>query len=125
MAPNVFQRSESYESDRLIAGLTQVATWDEVLVSGQNLKRGAIVGRISDSGKVALSISAATDGSQVPFGILASDYDASAADLGNVGVYVEGEFNENAVILGSGHTVASVRDALRDVGILLKRSTPS
>ncbi|MFZ6761310.1 head decoration protein [Pseudoroseomonas sp. WGS1072] len=122
MSQSIFQHSEIYTPDKLIAGLTQIATWNGVLISGQNLKRGAVVGRITASGKVTLSASASSDGSQVPFGILADDYDASAVDLGNVGVYVKGEFNENAVILGAGHTLVSVRDPLRDAGIVLKGS---
>lgn len=117
--------TESFAPDKLIAGLTQIATWNGVLVSGQNLRRGAVVGRITASGKVTLSASAASDGSQVPFGILADDYDATGADRANVGVYVKGEFNENAVILGAGHTLASVRDPLRSVGVLLKPAVPA
>ncbi|MBP0492175.1 head decoration protein [Roseomonas indoligenes] len=114
--------SESYAPDRLIAGLTQIVTENMVLLSGQNLKRGTIVGRITASGKATISAAAASDGSQVPYGILLDDYDATAGDLGGCGVMVKGEFNDNAVIFGAGHTVLTVHDALRDGGIFLKPS---
>ena len=109
----------SFAPDNLVAGITQLVSWDFTLVSGQNLKRGALLGRITASGKLTLSTSAAGDGSQTPFAILIDDTDASGGDV-NCGVYVKGEFDENKVILGTGHTAASVRDALRDAGIYLK-----
>lgn len=114
--------SETFTPDRLIAGLTQIVTENMVLITGQNLKRGSVVGRITASGKATLSLSAAGDGSQVPYGILLDDYDATAGDVGGCGVMVKGEFNDNAIILGTGHTILSVHDALRDGGIYLKPS---
>lgn len=72
------------------------------------------------SGKHLLSLSAAVDGSQHPVAILARDTDASAADVDNVPVYISGEFNEERLVFGAGHTAATVRDALRDLNIHLK-----
>ena len=71
------------------------------------------------SGKLVLSLSAAKDGSNVPYAIAAATVDASAADKG-ISVYLSGEFNEDALTLGTGHTVASIRDGFRDKGIHLK-----
>jgi len=70
------------------------------------------------SGKYKLSAAAATDGSQRPLAILAEDADATAADVEAL-VYTTGDFNEDALVLGVGHTVASVREALRARGIFL------
>jgi hypothetical protein len=50
--------------------------------------------------------------------------DASAGDK-TLLVYIAGEFNENEVTLGTGHTVASIREGLRDNGIFLKPSVPN
>lgn len=116
--------STSYTPDRLIAGNTQLVSWDATLISGQVLARGTLVGKITASGKLTISTSAATDGSQNPVGILLDDYDASAGDV-NVGIYVKGEFNQNAVIFGTGQTAAGVADALRDLGIYLKPAVPA
>jgi hypothetical protein len=110
---------EAYAPDRLIAGLTQQVTWNGILITGQNLKRGAVVGKITASAKLTLSLSASSDGSQVPYGVMLDDYDATAADAANVGVIVKGEVNENALILGTGHTLATIREGLRDQGLYL------
>lgn len=105
--------------DQLLAGPDHIASWDGILVSGQKLARGTLIGRITASGKLTLSLAAAGDGSQVPIGILLDDYDASAGDT-NCGYYVKGQFNQLRVIYGTGHTAASVRDGLRGLGIILK-----
>lgn len=110
---------ENFAPDKLIAGLTQQVTWNGTLISGQNLKRGAVVGKITSGGKLTLSLSASSDGSQVPYGVLLDDYDASGGDLANVGVIIKGEVNENALILGASHTLASIREGLRDQGLYL------
>lgn len=71
------------------------------------------------SGKYKKSLAAALDGSQNPVAILAADTDATSADT-NAPLYVTGEFNENEVSFGTGHTADSVREALRDLNIHLK-----
>ena len=111
--------SDAWSTDRLVAGLTQLVSETLPLVQGQVLPRGAVLGQITASKKLTLSVQAATDGSQVPYGILADDADASATDV-LCGVYVKGEFNQNALTFGAGHTPQTVHDALRDGGIFLK-----
>ena len=71
------------------------------------------------SGKYKKSLLAATDGSNVPVGILCEDADASAADVTTL-MYISGEFNSDAMTFGTGHTAANTRDALRDRNIFLK-----
>ncbi|CAN5858180.1 hypothetical protein BH11PSE13_BH11PSE13_12220 [soil metagenome] len=91
-----------------------------ILLSGQNLKRGALVGRITASGKYVLSLSASSDGSQVPLAVLVHDTDATAGDTETL-VYQRGDFNQAAMTFGTGQTPDSVRDALRDAGIFLHK----
>lgn len=64
------------------------------------------------SGKYIKSLAAAIDGSQVPDLILAEDTDATSADKVTV-AYYSGDFNENSITLGAGHTADSVREGLR------------
>jgi len=64
------------------------------------------------------SLAAATDGSQVPAFILAQDCDASAGDTEAI-VYETGRFAADALTLGTGHTVAGIREGLRAKGILI------
>lgn len=111
----------TFTPDGLIAGHDDLMTRKVTLASGQNLARGALLGRITASGKYVLSLSAAADGSQNPAAILAEACDASAADK-DTPAYFGGVFDENAIVYGTGHTAASVREALRDLGIKLQSS---
>jgi hypothetical protein len=70
------------------------------------------------SGKYVLSLAAATDGSQVPAGVLVDDTDASAGDKPML-FYSRGDFLSGGLTLGTGHTVASIAPALKDAGIFL------
>lgn len=65
-----------------------------------------------------LSAAAATDGSHIPRAILAEDADATAGNVECL-LYVRGDFAENALTLGAGHTLASIREGLRARGITL------
>lgn len=76
------------------------------------------------SGKYKLSVAAAVDGSATPRAVLAEDVDATAADKEAM-AYTTGDFAEEALTLGAGHTVASIRDALHDRGIFLKSTQES
>lgn len=88
------------------------------LISGQNLTRGALLGKITTGGKLTLSLAASSDGSEVPYGILAHDVDASGGDKQCV-LYTAGKYNTNVMTFGTGHTAASVKAGLRDKGIFL------
>lgn len=111
--------TETFTPDNLIAGDAKQITQSIVVLTGQTLVRGALLGKITASGKYVLSLSAAGDGSQTPVAILTEDVDASAADVTSA-AYLTGEFNEDAVTYGAGHTKATVKDGLRSLGIFLK-----
>jgi len=71
------------------------------------------------SGGYKLATAAATDGSQDPVALLADDADASGGDVTGA-IYGMGEFNGNAVTLGSGITLAAATTALEAQNIYLK-----
>lgn len=73
------------------------------------------------SGKYKLSASAAVDGSATPAVILAEDTDATSGDKETV-AYFSAVVDENALTYGAGHTAATCREPLRDVGIHLQSS---
>lgn len=112
----------TYSPDNLIAGSTALVTEAVTVASSAKLVRGSVLGNITASGKYILSTSAAEDGSQTPAVVLVEDCDASTGDVANVAVFVKGEFNENALTLGEGHTIASVKAPLREGGIYIKTS---
>jgi len=107
--------------DQLIAGPFQRVTGN-VTLAGANgvLLRGTVLGAVTASGKYIPAASAATDGSQNPLVILADTYDTTSGDVVGAGVYLTGEFNVNAVTLGTGLTAAAAKTALRPLSIFLK-----
>lgn len=110
--------------DNLINSAINIATRSITLISGQNLTRGALLGKITASGKYNLSLSAAGDGSETPIAVLAEDMDASAGDKTTL-AYFKGGFNDRAMTFGTGHTADSVRQALGEKGIFLKNASPA
>lgn len=90
------------------------------LLAGQNLKRGALLGKVTASGKYVLSLAASSDGSQAPVEVLVHDTDATAGDVETL-AYDRGDFNQAAMTFGTGHTPASVRDGLRALGIFIHK----
>lgn len=113
-----FTDQGSTTADNLFAGefprVTVLAT-----ISGGKFERGAILGKITTSGKCTICTSAATDGSKDVYGILAETVDASAEDKQAV-VYLSGEFNSAALNVGEGYTIAELADALRAKSIFVK-----
>lgn len=71
--------TESYVADSLIIG-GNPDFGRGTLASGQNLTRGAALGRVTATNKLVLSVESATDGSEKPMAFLAHDTDASAGD---------------------------------------------
>jgi hypothetical protein len=115
--------TETYTYDNLLVGddyITDSAT----LVSGQNLKRGAALGKITASGKLAQLDSTKSDGTQTAYAILAADCDASGGDK-VCPVYKSGEFNQAAVGFTGSDTAASFKEAFRAVDLYLKATIPA
>lgn len=114
----------TYTPDRLVVGEHPVITRSGTLASGQNLVRGALLGRITSGGNLTLSLAAAGDGSQTPVAILAEDCNASGGAATCV-FYEAGEFDPALMTFGTGHTAASTRDGLAARSIYLKTSLPA
>ena len=106
-----FKTEGSYTPDMLLAGDHPVRTMGITLAGGQSLKRGALLGRVTATGKYLLSMTATGDGSQVPSAILGEDTDAMTADVVTF-AYVAGDFNTHQMTFGADHTPASVCDDL-------------
>lgn len=119
MPPASFS-SSTFTPDNLLANDSPIQSRKVTLVSGQNLARGAVLGKITTGGKYTLSLSAAGDGSQTPNAILAEACDASGGDKECL-VYIGGVFNEKALIFGTAHTADSTREGLRDQGIYITK----
>ncbi len=117
--PANFATEGTYTPDNLFNGNADLLLAKKVIIiSGQNLTRGAVLGKITTGGKYNLSLSTASDGSQTPDAILAETADASGGDTSAL-AYTRGDFLTNALTLGASHTVASITEGLRAKGINL------
>ena len=117
---------ETTEYDKLFAGLNrdEIKTMPVVVASGQNLERGALVkmvgGKVTavDSTTTGEAPNEVTTFSEV-FGIMTDAVDASDGDADGV-VYVTGDFNKAAIVIGEGLTAYNFVKQCREVGIFLR-----
>jgi hypothetical protein len=114
---------ETYIPDSLFGGSAMPIVADSMIIAaGQNLKRGAVLGQITASGKGKLvnsaNTGAAADGSETIYAILAEDVNATTDKT--AAVYLTGEFNENALTFGGADTSTTHKTAARKVGIFFK-----
>jgi hypothetical protein len=112
---------ETLNFDNLLAGDYPVVTDIVVIKTGEVLARGAVLGKITATGKHVLCDKTAADGSETPVSILAEAVDATDGDV-NADVYLSGAFNEGKVTFAADNTAADHRAALRDVNIYLKKA---
>lgn len=115
-----FNGSEgNFAPDLLLAGDHPIRTRGVTIASGQGeLTRGTLLGIVTVGGNAVLSLAAAEDGSEVPTCILGENVDATSAAVDSF-AYIAGDFNENQMTFGTGHTADSVRDGLRGRSIYL------
>ena len=76
------------------------------IVSGQNLGAGAVVGKITATGKYAAYDNQASDGTQTAAGVLYAAVDASDGDMPGVILDTDCELVADAVDFGSGSSGA-------------------
>lgn len=100
---------------------------DRVTVtSGQTLALGSVVGIVTATGKVKALDPAATDGTEVPFGVIANEVDAALADRED-GILIarHAVVGSGALVWPDGITPTQKSDAiatLRSLGILVRTS---
>lgn len=104
-------------------GLEGEISRDEIFLfaGAATLLKGTILARITASGKVKAYVAGASDGTQIPVGVLT--YDITATGAGDVAgrMLVEGKVNRNRLIIavdGNGNNITPlILDQLRDYGI--------
>ncbi len=94
-----------------------------VLILGQNLEAGTLVGKITASGKLTRHAPTAADGSEVVVGIIYDNVDATSADKnGTVFVTADSVVRESSLVYSVGATVGQITTAnaeLKTLGIVL------
>ena len=79
----------------------------------KTLVKGQVMGRVSATGFLLELKSAATDGSQVPYGILTEDITIQASGVPNLSVAVSGDVDLSSIVFDGADTVATVVDSQR------------
>jgi Bacteriophage lambda head decoration protein D len=94
-----------------------------VLITGQNLLLGTVLGLITASGKLTQLNTAGADGSQLAVGVLIEDVNATAADVATTMVARFAIVSDNGVIWPVGITAPNKTTAigqLKALGILVR-----
>lgn len=84
--------------------------------SGNPLKRGTVLGRVTATDKYVPSVKTASDGSQVPGPILLHEVDASAGDAG-AKAYFTGEYAGEVMTFDASWTMATLEAAYRQANV--------
>lgn len=116
-----FVDEDTFVPDGLIAGTKPIVGKKVTLTGSAALTRGAVLGRITSGGNYQLVDDTAVDGSETADAILAEPADATSADVEAL-VYLEGEFNEDALTFGGDDTADDHRQSLRQRGIHLHKT---
>ena len=106
----------TFDPSSLFAGAFPTRQRPITLASGSNtagtpLPRGALLGRVTASGKYIPCKATATDGSQNPTAVLAADTDAGSADA-ETAAYFEGEFAFQLMTIDVSWTLSALGAAL-------------
>lgn len=96
-----------------------VHTANGVLITGQDLAAGTVLGRITASGKLTIADQDGVNGSQIPVGILVHACDAGDADA-DCQYYYSGEFNSDLLVWDAGFTAALQKSAFDGTPIAIK-----
>ena len=122
---NLEELLQSGEYKNLIAG-TQVEPMIKgvYLKAGQGLlKYGSVLGLTKEDNFAVLLDAAATDGSQVPVGVLVEDVDTGKEEGEAVltQMYLRGIFNKEMLCFAEGTTLDNVELELKKLGIYTKK----
>jgi len=88
------------------------------VLSGETLEVGAVLGKVTASGKYKALDPVATDGSQVAAGILYEALDASAGDAEGVAILRMAEVHAAELVWPAGITAAQQTTALAQLALL-------
>jgi len=118
------KESVSNDPNGLILDDYPVQTAVATIGTAADLTAGAVLGRITATGKYVLSLSAASNGSQTPAAILLTDAAAASADAPAV-ILLSGAVDSAMLSFGTAHTAETVETAFRAAGrpIFLKSRT--
>jgi hypothetical protein len=103
--------------DGLVLGGYPTVTKVFSIGASQTLVRGTVLGKVTSGGALIISNSAASDGSQVAYAILAVDITTTSA--ADALCYVAGKFNDDALTYYGTDDIDDHYDNLRAHGIFV------
>jgi hypothetical protein len=112
-------RVELLRPDGLAIGCVTLVTDTVTITGAMKYRRGTLLGKVTSSGSYRLAVGTAEDGSQTPIAVLAVPVDATDADV-QAGIYLQGEFNANAITIDPSLTLEAAQIALRPLSIYLR-----
>jgi hypothetical protein len=114
-----FTAATPHDPNGIIAEGADYTAEPVTLLTGTAYTAGMVLGKVTASGKFAVSTAGASNGTETPTAILLETVDATGGDA--VGVVLKaGAVNTNKINLSGSFTVAGVKDDLIARGIFLK-----
>ncbi len=110
--------TQEFTPKQLIIGCHQMITGAIILLAGIAYSAGAVLGRVTATGKYTLVDNSKNDGTEIAKYILAGDVDATSADSPGI-AYKTGQFNEAVLTFGGNDTADDHREALEARGIFM------
>jgi len=121
MSDDILAKSStgSYTPEDFITGEKQLITKVKTIkTTGGVVASRSVLGAVTADGELKLSATAAGDGSETPMGVLVHDVDTTLGDV-EAPVYMEGCFNPDQLVFGTGHDADSVKVDLESRNIYL------
>lgn len=109
----------AYTPDQLTAGDFPIVMDSVTVAADQVLPSGAVLGKITTNDQYTLSLADATDGSEDPCVVLDHALDTTGGAALGV-VRLTGEVLGSQLTVGTGHTLASVKAALRPLSLFVR-----
>ena len=108
------QQTNQYSTEKVFIGDNSYETVAfKSAGTDQSLVAGQLMGRVSATGFVTQHTSGASDGSEIPFGILAESIEITAGETPNLSICVKGRVDKNLVVLSGSDTFATVVSSRR------------
>ena len=107
-APGILTTNYNYEQLFIGRNLYNFATYTNSTGSEVTIPMGRLIGRVLATDLVLPQISTATDGSEQPLGIVQESVTVAAGESTTLSYCYAGDINQNAVILNTGETLATV-----------------
>lgn len=108
--------TDSLTYDGLLSGDSWLHTDVVTVADGETLLRGTVVGKVTASGEVVACDHTASDGSEVPYGVMVYPITTSGATAEGL-IYDFGCFDGAKLTFGGTSTLADLKDAMRSANL--------